>query len=484
MITGNRPDGSQKIAFSNFVSQTMLTDLWATPGDMSAGRQITYTKYDSTCDCPSACYTPAAIQHERGPIYSAASANLAVALNPGSGLVNVSVYYTSGVAACLLQTQQVQQGSAGSPISVRAYTYSSETVGSSPEQTTIVLIASMTEYQSDAGGGSNPVTTNYAYAFFATPFPTAQVGLKVTTLPQIPTTQNGQGTNPTTDPLYVIFETFDIQGRQIALTDPYDSNNVPSFIPSVMSSYDEPTGALIQSIVNPFTGTPPSASEYNLITDYQVDDLGRTVQSLGPTHNVNGQWVRTASWTVYDDIGHQVVSASGFATGSNIGPLYNFTLVNPVSIAKMDLAGRVTDSISAVRAGTSGALSAGDDFPQASWVRHGRTFTFNDAGEKRHHGTRVYKLIPAAGDGLTSATAKQHSATVSWRAGTWSARRAARSPGPCSTCAATRSESMSARATRARPTMRRTVSAPPAITWRRCRRTSTTMATPSAAMGC
>ena len=110
----------------------------------------------------------------------------------------------------------MKEGADGSPITTRSFTYTQRTVGTSPTQTTIVLPASVTEYQSDAGGGSDPVTTSYAYTFFPG---TVQVQTRTTTLPQIPTSQNGQGDDPTADPLYVIVQTFDIQGRPIGRTD-------------------------------------------------------------------------------------------------------------------------------------------------------------------------------------------------------------------------------------------------------------------------
>ena len=321
------------------------------------------------------------------PVYNTSSSSLSVALNASTGLVNLYTYVTSGAAKCRLASEQVQQGASGSPITVRSYTYTSQTVGTSPTQTTIVLPALVTANQSDAGGGSNPTTTSYAYTYAGG---TVQVQTQTTTLPQIPTSQNGQGNNPATNPLYIIVDNYDIQGRLSSRTDPYDSNNVPAFIPSITYVYDEPTVALIQSVQNPYSGTPPTTSEYNITTDYQVDELGRAVQTLGPTYNSNGQLVRTSAWTVYDDCRREVRSASGFATGSNSGPQYAYTLVNPVSITQMDLAGRTTDEIGAVRESTVGPLAASDRFPQQSWVRWTHHH-YTDAGDLT--ATRVYHKV-------------------------------------------------------------------------------------------
>jgi YD repeat-containing protein len=394
--TANQADGSQKITFSNYVRQTLLTDLWDTPGDQAAGRWVTYTTYDPTCDCPAACYTPAAINMNGSFVYDPTAPGLEVTLNSNVGLVTIFTYPGTGATPCYPQYQQVQQGAAGTPINVRAYTYTVQTVSSSPD-TTIVLPASVTEYRSDAGGGSDPVTTTFTYTFFTTPQNMVQMQTRTTTLPQIPTSQNGQGNNPTSNPLYVIVETFDVQGRLIQQTDPYDSNNPPAYIPSVTYAYDEPTGALIQQVTNPYSGTPPSLSEYNLVTDYAVDELGRTLQTLGPTHNVSGQLVRTAAWTVYHDARREVCFAAGFATGSNNGPRYAFTLVNPVMLTRTDHAGRTTDQVSAVRESTVGVLASSDRFPQSCWVRwtHNR---YDTAGDMT--ATRAYHRIPKHGKGL------------------------------------------------------------------------------------
>ena len=57
----DQADGSQKITFTNYVRQVLLTDLWHTPGDQASGRWVRYTTYDPTCDCLTASYSPAAI---------------------------------------------------------------------------------------------------------------------------------------------------------------------------------------------------------------------------------------------------------------------------------------------------------------------------------------------------------------------------------------------------------------------------------------
>ena len=76
---------------------------------------------------------------------------------------------------------------------------------------------------------------------------------------------------------------------------------------------------------------------------------------------------------------------------------HDYTLVNPVSITKLDDAGRPIESIRATRASTEVKLSASDSFPQSSCVRCSTT-QYNDQGQVES--TRVYHTIPESGGGL------------------------------------------------------------------------------------
>ena len=213
------------------------------------------------------------------------------------------------------------------------------------------------------------------------------------------------------------------------------SSEADEYHPFTQTIYDEPTGAAIQSIRNPDSAAAPGDPQYNLTTDFRVDPLGRRVLTLGPPFlsplpvaEVEGEAalasgalveVRAASFTGYRDVEHAVWTASGYATGSMPGE-YVFTLQNPVSITRMDHDGRTVDSIQAVRmpcagvpalAGACGRrpalgqwsrkaperLSAGDCFPQSSYVRWTHNI-YNDTHDLV--ATRRYTNIPArrAGD--------------------------------------------------------------------------------------
>ncbi len=81
----------------------------------------------------------------------------------------------------------------------------------------------------------------------------------------------------------------------------------------------------------------------NIVTDFVVDDRGRTIESLGPVHNVDGNDIRTAAWTVYTDE-HETRTARGYVNVSN-GVR---TLVNPIQISRRSLDETTTDQVTAV----------------------------------------------------------------------------------------------------------------------------------------
>ena len=148
-----------------------------------------------------------------------------------------------------------------------------------------------------------------------------------------------------------------------------------------------------------------AAPAAELITDYEVDSLGRTTQVLGPLHEVDGVEVRTAAWTVYKDAAREVRSARGYATpiaeesSSSSDEEYTYTLVNPVSITKMDASGRTIETIQATRASTEGRLSADDTFAQTSYVRW-NTQQYSGGQLKS---TRAYHEIPSSTGGDSGA---------------------------------------------------------------------------------
>ncbi len=384
-----RPDGSQNIVYTNHIGQSLLTSLVS-----GADSWATYRQYDEVLAQVILEAQPSAVQG-----YDDSQPDLGgptTIVNPTSGLVKLSSYYpsttatptTPGGAAGYLESTSVQQGLNNLPILLSETTYyQRNTTDDDPSASlaTIYPIAASTVYSSDANGGSDPIVTSYAYTWYAG---TLQIEQKTTTLPVISTDQNGSGA----------------AGVQRMLFDEYGNltweqgprNYVDSF------TYDVTLGVVTTQLkdVDPPTGygwpSPPAGTRLSLETDYTYDDLGRVTQQLGPRHPVNGVDARTASWTVYHDVLHQTWTAQGYVTGSS--SYYRSTLVNPVTLASFDYAGRTTDTIQAARATTEGALSPSDCYPQSSWVAWSAN-VYNDAGQRT--ASRAYHCIPAFGLGAS-----------------------------------------------------------------------------------
>ena len=369
------PDGSTKIVYANHISQDMLVD-----NIQGSNRWINYVRFEDNVASPgnhskavgrvTHRYSPSAIDMTGTP-YNDSNPTLGVQLNSSKGLVQVTTYYADNqTAPGYLEYQQVRQGTAGSPIKLRKVEYESHTVGSGANVATVYPVTKQIVYRSDASGGSNPVETTFTNEFYAGKTQRKKV---TTHLPDVDAGQNGGAwlTGNTQ------IQEFDVQGRLEKATDPRGA--VTEY------DYDDATGTMSQATQDP--------SGLNIITNYISDGMGRTIETRGPAHDVNGQTVRTVEWTVYLDADHEVRRASGYLIGTN-----SYTLVNPVSITRTDASGRIVDEINAVRGSSvesSGALTAGDSFPQSSWT----AWTHREYDDGRLQSTRVYHAIPASGSG-------------------------------------------------------------------------------------
>lgn len=351
-----RPDGSTVTAYSNFVQGVMLKQL-----ANGSQKWIEAVHFNSRADVDQYAY-PSAVAS-----FNDTQNNLGIVYNATSGLIRKYAYYGS-TAPGYTQSESVQQGTSGTPVLLKQYQYTQVSAGG----VTIYPTASVTVYRDDAG--TQPITTSFSYAFFAG---TTAVQQRTTTWPVVPASQNGSGLAESR------VEQFDQWGNAISSTD--ERGTVTQFAVDVV------TGGM--------TRRTDDATSMALVSDFTLDNLGRTTQQLGPSHTIDlggtATAVRTATWTVYDDVNQEVRSAQGYATGS--APSYSYTLVNPVSIAIMDGDGNVTDQIQATRASTSGPLLPSDTFAQASYVRWTHN-VYNDNDQLT--ATRVYFAIPASGDGV------------------------------------------------------------------------------------
>lgn len=379
-----RPGGSQRLVYTNFLGQTLVDDFKS-----GSDHWIEAYKYNSNYHQTEQA-SPSAVSG-----YRDSYANLNVSLNSSTGLIRVTDYYSTtggGAAAGHVQFEKIKKGSGGTAIKLKAFEYTSRSAGS----VTIYPMSKETIYRNDDGTGG--IDTEFRYTWHTG---TVQMEQRTTTLPAVGSSQHGSGTSPTR------VERFDLYGNLIWSKDELGV--------IARRSYDIPTGALVQSIADvdttqvsdePTGWSTPSGGGLHLVTDFQFSPLGETTESLGPSHAVDlggtATTVRTATWTVRKPVDHEVWTAVGYATGS--GPSYTYTLVNPVSITRTDANGWTIAEIQAVRASTSGKLSATDSFGQSSWVRWSAQ-SYTDAGNLEW--ARVYHTIPSSGNGSSGTNYSQ-----------------------------------------------------------------------------
>ncbi|MBI1248152.1 RHS repeat-associated core domain-containing protein [bacterium] len=379
------PDENQVIVYTNYIGQVILKELKS-----GSDSWLEYHQFDDDGH-KILMAEPSAINS-----YSEGSADLNVTLKSSEGLIHLTEYYPSAGSSSsssgmsgpggYKKAEKLQQGSSGTPILQKSWEYAVQTVGGN----TIYPKSKETVYRNDDGTGAIETTFNYTYYSG-----TLRVQQMTTTLPVVPTHQNGSGI-ATTRKVYL-----DEYGN------PTWSMNERGYITRL--KYDIPTGAMTQRIDDvdssieadvPGGWATPSDGGLNLITDYEHDDLGRITQMLGPWHTIDidgtATDVRRASWTVYDESASRNVTrtAEGYATGT--APNYTYTLVNPVSIVIHAKNDKLQQQIQATRASISGKLMPSDTFVQASYTRW-TTFQYTDCCNLASQ--RGYHMIPASGEG-------------------------------------------------------------------------------------
>jgi RHS repeat-associated protein len=375
------PDGNQQVVYTNLFGLVILKVLEKMSGGSPTGeRWYEYSQYDSkgriTLEASSAAINSYS--------WTAGTNVLTLTLKPSDGLIRLYEYYgttpPSGGVEGYIRYEKVQQGTSGTPITISEWQYTTRTVSS----VTRVVPYRVIEYQSAGSGGSDPATTEYSYTWQGTAF---QVDVLTTTLPVIPTSQNGSGTANTWQ------EKFDAYGNVTWKLD--ERGYIYGY------TYDISTGGLTKLVEDASSGTPwtpAPGAHLDLTTDYTVDAQGRATQALGPVHTVDiggtATSIRRATWTVYKDDVFESWVGQGYQKTSDS----SFTLINPVSVTRRDVAGRVTDRISATRASTSGKLLPTDSLPQTGWMGWSKSI-YTDSPSVGSE--RVYFLIPSTGEGTS-----------------------------------------------------------------------------------
>lgn len=371
-----RPDDSQAVVYTNKDGMNMLRAL--TDGENS---WIDYWQYDDASRVILHANPSAVVAYDDG------EADLGVELKSNDGKIEISHYYVDdgdGGVKGYLQSTSLECGTEGTAIKLTELTYAPHTAGIA----TVFPISKETVYTID--DNTTHVDTNHSYTYYEG---TAQVKERTTTFPVVSTEQNGSNI-ANVRKSYFNLHNFEIWTQ--------DERGVIT-----RTLYDVVTGAVTQRVMDVNTTKTlgaPSGWEtlagfgMNLISDFESDTLGRHTQELGPVHSVDFDGVpsriRTATWTIYKDAAHERYSGIGYQSG--VPGSFQYTLVNPVQIARFDFSNRVTDEISATRASTSGRLAPTDVFPQSTWVRRASTH-YSDHCLLDYR--RVYHTIPHSGDG-------------------------------------------------------------------------------------
>jgi RHS repeat-associated protein len=382
------PDGTTIIVYTNFIGLTMLK-----VRQSGSSNWYLYHRYDENGLVILTAESSAVTGYDDtylDLLHLDPATGKYQYLADSSGLIHRYVYYSttgSGAAAGYLQYEQVQEGQTGTVINVRQLQYTSHSNGTF----TVYPVSAEITCPSDTDQ-TITIEKFYSYAFFAG---SNQVQQKTSTWPSIATSQNGSGSANSR------VEVFDVYGNRIWLKDER------GFI--TYDAYDVATGATTQHIDDvdtslmsnvPTGWSTPTGGGLHLVTDYEIDPFGRTIQELDPPRTIDvagtATTVRSATWTVYDDVNLQIRVGQGYATGTS--PSYTYTLINPVAITTYDLNQNVLETIQATRASTSGALLPTDAFAQTSYVRW-TTNHYTDCCLLAS--TRNYFLIPSPGSGTS-----------------------------------------------------------------------------------
>jgi len=179
------PDGTELKIYSNASGQTLLSVHHTGVGDWMEYAE--YTEEHRTLKA-----SPAAIVS-----YDEMQANLGVVLKANDGLIELFAYSpsTNPIPNKLL-AKRIQQGSAGTPITLREFEYTSHAA----QGATVYPVSKETVYRNDNETGA--IETVYAYTWHTG---TNRVQQRTITLPEIPVGQNGSGTAATRTELFDIY---------------------------------------------------------------------------------------------------------------------------------------------------------------------------------------------------------------------------------------------------------------------------------------
>ncbi|OQB80125.1 MAG: tRNA nuclease WapA precursor [Planctomycetes bacterium ADurb.Bin126] len=316
--------------YSNFAGQTMLQ---ITKQDATGTAWYEYTRYDDEGRTILTASTSAitGFDEQYADLLHEVDGNLYY-LDDDSGVIYVTEYYaattatetTAGGVEGYFHQSSVQQGELDTPVLQSHVEYFARHIQGKSAYPT----ANSTVYRNTDGTGAE--TTSYAYTWIPN---TLQTQTTVVSLPVVSTAQNGSGTANQSTTVYDSF------GRVTWTKD------AEGFLTHM--AYDDATGAVVKMITDvdttetgDFTGLPsgwstPTGGGAHLITQYEVDSLGRTVKNT----DANG----VVSYTVYRD-DEYTDSGTGAKITGEVRTYPNWDSTNhrpngPISISRMIVVG-------------------------------------------------------------------------------------------------------------------------------------------------
>ena len=367
-----RPDSTTYKVYTNFLGETVLTDLT----DSASHNWYTAWIYgtDGSQDQSDGSANGLLLQEDMPSSITGATAYLSgwitlytpLAGKPQGLVYDYSYYdYSSDMPGYLYQTL-LQNGINADPstaVLLEQYTYATQSGLNDGVTVTVHPLSSTTVYPTAGGDGNE---TDYNYTWYTD---TVQIQQETTSLPIVTTGQNGPGGTSGVDN-WQTKDVFDASGNLV-----WEEDADGRF---TYNAYDPVTGLVTETIADcttdfsvgsetiPPPPDPLPESGINAETDYLYNDpLGRVTQVLGPAFvDDAGDTVRSGTWTSYNDSlltlgtgqgeggqGTEVRMASGFEVVSPAaGSAYSagqFVLVNPISVQIANLDGQLTDQIQA-----------------------------------------------------------------------------------------------------------------------------------------
>ena len=200
------PDGSSATIYTNFLGNVLLKEVTS-----DTDQWIDALEYDANGYLSRWAHRSAVASYTQG------TKTLSVSLHGDRGLIEKYTYYGSTTATSSVaggvegykQYDQIQEGSSGTLITLAEYKYLEHTDANGHVSYPTV---SEKQYRSEAGGGSDPVETTYAYLWHDDNT-SSQVLQRTITWPSVSSSQNGNDASASQ------VERFDAAGRLVWLAD-------------------------------------------------------------------------------------------------------------------------------------------------------------------------------------------------------------------------------------------------------------------------